>query len=63
MAREAGRLGWRRKDVVHEDKRSYRVTIERYVYVSAHGREDAKWVASQQVAPGELVTGAVEDFW
>lgn len=56
-------MGLPRRREVHEDKRSYRVTVERYVYVQAHGREDAKVVASFDTAPGERVTGAVEDLW
>lgn len=52
-----------RKEFVHEDKRSYRVTVERVIYVEAHGREHAKSLASQLIEPGEKVTGAVEDFW
>jgi hypothetical protein len=50
-------------EVVYDTRRSYRVTVERYVYVSAFSRDDAKSVVARRVTRGEMVTGAVEDLW
>jgi hypothetical protein len=49
--------------VAENVSRTYRVTVERVLYVTAKSRDDAKNKAFYEIKPSERVTGAVEDWW